>query len=168
MWATFRRDHPEVTLVLPPDAAPREPEATQEQRGPDDHTPAVLAQEAASALDSLARRVMLIAEVLHVDEEPTTGWRGIGEHAVQPQASLRAPATDDTPTDRAVLGIRLEQLGWTPEVRNESDVVWIDATTDGLFVRVTIFDGIVTVRGSGATMHVGAETAAELIGSDDD
>ena len=27
MWATFRRDHPEVTLVLLPDAAPRKPEA---------------------------------------------------------------------------------------------------------------------------------------------
>lgn len=174
MWAAFRRDHPEVTLVLLPDAVPPEaPEAPEaadpsEPSEQSDQSPDASAEDAATVLDTLVRRVGLIAEMLHVSAEPTAGWRSVSEHTVQPQVSLRALATEDTPTDREILAMRLEQLGWAPQIRNESDVVWVDAATDDLLVRVTLFDGIVSIRATGPQLNVGTAVASHLTGGSDD
>jgi len=178
MWATFRREHPEVTLVLLPDEAPA---ATTDTASLDEASDAaessseaeppaeaeVTLDEAQACADALTRRVALIAQILQVDTAPVPGWRGIGTAVVEPQASLRAPATESTPTDRELISLRLQQLGWKPEVRPESEVVWVDATAAEGFVRVTIFDGFVSVRATGDQLNVGALAAQELRGGHD-
>lgn len=165
MWATFRREHPEVTLVLLPPVAPPDLSDTE--------APAPVmttADDAPLVLDTLVRRVSLILEVLHLDAPdldvaPHRGWRRIGNQVVQAQVSVRASATESTPSDREIIAIRLAQLGWTPEQRPDSEVVWIDAAAGELFVRVTVFDGIVSVRASGPRLTVGDEAATALVAS---
>ncbi|WP_152650562.1 hypothetical protein [Demequina aurantiaca] len=163
MWATFRRDHPDVTLVLLPQDASHAPDESEPASAPATTT----VDDAQRAFDTLQRRIALIAEMLHLNETPRGTWRGIGDDAVEPQSSVRAPASGDTPTDREMLSFRLQQLGWKPEARNESEVVWVDATAERMFVRVTIFDGMVSIRATGEEMRVGAESASALTGRDD-
>lgn len=165
MWATFHREHPEVTLVLLPDV----PHAGEGDGGSAAHgrstAPEATVEQATGALDALMRRIGMLAEVLHLDQPPREGWRAVDRETVEPQASLRAPATEGTPTDRDVIAMRLEQLGWKPEVRAESQVVWVDAVAGDEFVRVTVIDGVVAIRSTGARLYVGREAAESLRGA---
>lgn len=171
MWATFHREHPEVTLVLLPNDEDRAAVATDvSDASGDPHAPAPGASvaDAVSARDALVRRVRLVAEALRVAEAPVARWRVIGDDVVEPQVSLRAATTADTPSESEFIELRLRQLGWRPRTRPESEVLWVDATADDLFVRVTIFDGIISLRATGAQLRVGADAVSDLRGGDDD
>lgn len=155
MWATVRERHPDVNIVL----LPGQGDATE----PDPATP-VSRDEASEAAHSLVRRVTLIAELLGVANDPVAGWERIPGLRYQPTARLHGSASAETPTDAQVIQHRLTQLGWVATVRPESAVVWVDGETGNDFVRVTIVDGIVGVRATGAAMSLDPADVDELLG----
>ncbi len=184
MWATFRAAHPEVTLVLLPEAPPRDADKlaaeAAEARAAEENAPRVPLDEAREAMAALRRRLALVAEMMgcpdanpganpspDADSDATTGgWQRRGESRVRPQLQLRTAATESTPVDGELIAVRLGRLGWTAAHRPDRDVVWIDARAQDALMRVTVIEGWVTVRVTGAEILVDPVDAETLVRAD--
>jgi hypothetical protein len=172
MWATFRAAHPEVTLVLLPDAQASENAAVQAGDrafdGVNDNMSLVPLDEAREARVALERKLALAAEMMQCTEVTATsgGWQSRGDSRVRPQLQLRTRATEATLRDAELIAVRLGQLGWNAIARPESKTVWVEGTIQDALVRVTVIDDWVTVRMTGHEIVVDPADAEHLIGSD--
>lgn len=128
---------------------------------------AVSVAEARDVAFSLERRVRLIGDILAVPHDPVLGWERVPGYAYQPTVRLNGSVSPDTPDDAEVIQHRLSQLGWDANVRPESELVWVDGKAGDDFVRVTVVNGIVAVRATGAPVGLDQAAVAELIGGTD-
>lgn len=154
MWETFRERHPDVNLVLlPGDGAPDPPPPA----------PPPTIDDALAAAAALERRVRLVGEMLAVPHDPVLGWDRLPGGAYQPTARLNGSASADGPVDAEIIQHRLNQLGWNARVRPEPELVWVDGEAGEDFVRVTIVDGIVGIRATGARMSLDEDAVEHIM-----
>ncbi|MFC5179280.1 hypothetical protein [Nocardioides taihuensis] len=158
-WASVRRRHPDVDLVLlPPEPPPAGPPT--DPRGDDEA--AALVATARAAVEEAARTLRLPL-VAGAPPRAVVAFGTVeGTVVVRVRASARHVAD---PGLLARLREQLEQRGWHPR-RAEGEVARIAAGSDGLRIRASYAaaSGAFLVEVASAPLAVGRERAAALAG----
>ena len=159
MWQRFRDLCPEVTLVLiPPTLSPTEAGLVSET-APQANVPDV---DLDTALSEAARRARLAAGMFDFTTPLSQRWGHSGARSIRPRLVVSGPLVRLEEFSGDALIARLERLGWTAVERPSKGLIWVEGTSEGHLLRITIADGAASVLVLGSRLAVPPEQARAL------